>query len=369
VSVPASAARLADLASAVGLEREPTPFLAIDLEVLERNVERMAAFFRGRQAGLRPHLKHHKCTEIASMQLAAGAEGLTCATTDEVAAAVEIGADVLLANVVLDPARLGALARAAARGAVTVAVDSAAAARALARALGAAGATAGVVVDIDVGMGRTGVQSMGEALAVAEEVAALPGLALRGVMAYEGHLVEIDDRPTRYEAAVRAFERGREVAEALRGRGFDATVLTGGSTATYDAAADAGLTDVQAGSYALMDADYVRLTPEFEPALALVATVLTSRPSGDVVVDAGSKRVGSDLGSPGLAGLDAVHSGTSEEHEQFRVRGGRPPRPGERVAVVPGHACTTMSLHCLAFGCRSGAFDRPLHIDARDPRA
>jgi D-serine deaminase-like pyridoxal phosphate-dependent protein len=118
-----------------------------------------------------------------------------------------------------------------------------------------------------------------------------------------------------------------------------------------------------------MDADYVRLTPEFEPALALVVTVLTSRPSGDIVVDAGSKRMGSDLGSPALAGFEAVHSGTSEEHEQFRVRGGRPPRPGERVAVVPGHACTTMSLHRVAFGCRSGAFDRPLHIDARDPRA
>ena len=179
---------LAALAASVELPGQATPFAVVDLDGMERNIARMARYFSERPANLRPHFKHHKCSEIARMQIAAGAVGITCQTTDEVAAAVRAGiGDVLIASVVTDRTRLASLARSAADARVTVAVDSAAAAGMAAEAAARAGVVLEVVVEYDIGMHRSGVESIAEAVALAEHLAALPGLEFRGVMAYEGH--------------------------------------------------------------------------------------------------------------------------------------------------------------------------------------
>jgi D-serine deaminase-like pyridoxal phosphate-dependent protein len=361
-------ADLAGLAGARGLEEHSTPLLALDLDALERNSSRMAEAFSKLPARLCPHVKHHKSTELARMQVAAGASGVTCSTTDEVAAMIGAGVPfALLANVITDRVRLRSLARSARLGDVIVAVDSDEAAELASQAMQAAGASAGALVELDIGQGRCGVRDRDEALRLADRVASLPGLRFRGIQAYEGHLVFVEDREKRRALAREAFAIVGEIAEALTLSGFEPELVTGGSTSTYDATGSLPfVTDVQAGTYLLMDTTYLRFTPEFEPALAVIGTTVTSRRSGEVVFDVGSKRVSTDLGTPALAGYEAeAPMGLSEEHGTYQLTGPHRPSPGERVAFIPAHTCTTMSMYPRVFGCRAGSLERIVEIDAR----
>lgn len=370
-AAPGWAERIVALADTDGLGEAPTPLLAIDLDTFEGNIARMAAAFAGRAGGVRPHVKTHKSTAIARIQAEAHGRGLTCSTTDELNALVAAGIDdVLLANVVSDPLRLRALGAAARTATITAAADSLDVVRLLNGAARDADAEIGVVVERDIGMGRNGVTSTEEGLIVAEAVADSPHLRLRGVMAYEGHLVELEDRDERRRRALGDMEAALELYAAVRADGHDAPIFTGSSTATYDATGMLPeMTDAQTGTYVLMDEVYHRLTPEFEPALAVVATVLTSRPDGTLVLDAGAKRLGIDWGEPLLVGFDAEYRYTAEEHTVLGLRGGRRPRVGERLALLPGHACTTMSLHAVAHACRGGSVEQLFAIDARDHAA
>ena len=363
--------RLAVLAEVPQLRDAATPFLAVDLDAVDRNIGRLHGFFAGRPGRVRPHVKSHKCTAIARMQIDAGAHGVTCATTDEVTAMVAAGIDdVLVSSVVTDRVRLRALAAAAGVARVTATVDSAAALALLSEAADAAGVTVGIVIECDIGMRRNGVGDVAEGLALAEAVARARGVTLRGVMAYEGHLIDNPDAEERARVCVDAFGWPRQLLQELRRRGHEAPVLTGSSSATYDSTGVLPeMTDVQAGTYALMDPNYQALRPEFEQALAVIGTVLTSRPDGRLIVDFGAKRVGTDWGHARVAGLEAECLYIAEEHAVFHVPGGSPLRVGERVAVLPPHACTTMNLHRVAYGCRGGELDRPLAIDARDTYA
>lgn len=362
---------LAALAASLEMPGQATPFAVVDLDIMERNLDRMARYFRDRPANLRPHFKHHKCTEIARMQIDAGAVGITCQTSDEVAAAVRAGiADVLMANVVADPARLASLARSAGLGRVTIAVDSSAAAEMASAAARGEGTTLDVVIEYDIGMHRSGVESIPEALALADRIDSLGGLEFRGVMAYEGHLVKTADRSARTAAVLEAFAPMPALLAELGDHGHEVSMFTGGASSTYDVSGNLPfMTDLEAGSYVLMDAAYVQLVPEFEPALAVVATVATSRPGRPLVVDAGAKRIGSDVGTPVLAGFPATHQSTSEEHNRFVLDGPGMPGVGDHVAVVPGHTCSTVALYRTLVGCRGGAFERLLEIDGRDPLA
>jgi D-threonine aldolase len=360
-------AELARLVRGLDLADRPTPFLVADLDAVDRNVDRMARFFAGADAGLRPHFKHHKCTELARAQVAAGAIGITCATPREAAVLVRAGIeDVLVANVVCDPARLASLAESARAGRVTIAVDSTTAVELAAAAAGRAGSTLGVVIEVDIGMRRSGVGSAAEALALARELQAREGLEYRGVMAYEGNLVGMED-PRARAAAVRAsFEPIEALVASLAQEGLAPEIVTGGAASTYRTVCELPfMTEVQAGSYVFMDATYVDLAPEFEPALAVVTTVATARPGRPVVVDAGAKRMATDWGRPALAGFAAEHYATSEEHCRFTIDGSLP-GVGERVAVVPAHGCVTISMHDHVVGCRNGEPVSVLDIDGRD---
>jgi D-serine deaminase-like pyridoxal phosphate-dependent protein len=367
---PAHGPRLEDLATAAGTEDRATPFVAIELDTFDANLARMQKFFDGRVARVRPHVKTHKCTAIARMQVAVHGGGVTCSTTDEVAAMVDAGIDdVLLANVVTDRPRLRSLAAAAQQARVTVAVDSPAALALLASVVREAEAKVGVVIEYDIGMSRNGAASMDEGLVLAEAIEQIPELEVRGVMAYEGHLVATEDPAERARLALDAFAPAIDLLHELRRRGWDAPVLTGSSTATYDSTgALPDMTDVQAGTYALMDNIYISLKPEFRPAVAVVGSVLTVRGDGTLVLDIGSKRLGTDWGTPRLAGLDAEHLYTAEEHTVMRLFDGDRPAVGDRLALVPGHACTTVTRYAAALGCRSGRLERILPIDGRDGR-
>jgi D-serine deaminase-like pyridoxal phosphate-dependent protein len=333
--------------SSIGRPRQelPTPSLLLDLEVLRRNMATMAACLPD-PALLRPHAKSHKCAEIARLQLAAGAVGLTTATVWEAAALARAGVpDLLIANEMVGAEKVAALAETARTARMTVAVDDADNAAALSAAAVLAGSEIGVLIDVDVGMGRCGVRSVAEALALAGRVSRLPGLRLRGIMGYEGHCVMEPDRERRAESARAAIDRLLEVKAALTGAGFATEVVSAGGTGTADiTGVHPGVTEIQAGSYLFSDATREGVVPQFEAALTVLATVV-SRHGDTLVLDAGKKTVGVDFTLPRIAGDAAAVRKTAEEHLICEAAPGCPLRVGDRVEVVPGYAPTTINLH------------------------
>ena len=304
----------------------PTPALLIDAGVLDANIAAMARALPG--ARLRPHVKAHKCTRLALRQAAAGHHGFTCATIRECEgmAAAGLGADLLLANEVLDARRLGALAAAGSR--VTVAVDSAQTVEAA-----AAGGVREVVVDVNVGMPRCGVPP--ERAAEIADLARAAGLDVRGVMGYEGHAVGLPDQAERAAKTSAAMELLLAAHAAVGG-----DLISGGGTGTY--AINTWCTEIQAGSYALMDSAYGRLGLPFGQALTVLATVVSSSP-GWSVADAGLKALGLDHGPPALDGHRVWFC--SDEHTTFD-----PPLPvGARVRLVPAHVDPTVAYHERAY--------------------
>jgi len=358
----------------------PTPALVIDAAIVRRNVERMAAYAREHALGVRPHTKTHKSLRLAAMQLAAGAVGLTVAKAGEAEAMAQAGrgdapADLLVAYPALDPSRANRLARLARRATVRVAVDSAYAAEALAEAAERANGTIGILVDVDVGMGRTGVQSPVAALALAQKVDSLPGLRLDGIMIYPGHVWDPPDAQAPALAAV-AVILGATLA-LWRENGFEARIVSGGSTPTaYQSHLIPGLTEIRPGTYVFNDMNALRggFCGLNDCAARIVCTVVSEAVPGQVVIDAGSKTLTSDRCIPAPEsghGLiveypDARITKLSEEHGQVDVTAcSRRPRVGERVTVVPNHICPCVNLHDAAWWLEPGEPPESLVVDAR----
>jgi D-threonine aldolase len=275
---------------------------------------------------LRPHVKAHKCTALAARQAALGSTRFTCATVREMEgmARAGLGEDLLLANEVADATRLGTVARTGAR--VTVAVDSEETIDAAARA-----GVPEVLVDVNVGLPRCGCTPE-DAGRLAERARAR-GLFVRGVMGYEGHVVGLEDRASREEMTatsmiqlVRAYER------------VGGDVVSAGGTGTYDI--NTWATEIQAGSYALMDTAYAKLGLPFAQALTVLSTVI-SVSEGWVVADCGLKALGLDHGNPSVEGAEVWYC--SDEHLVLAPR--HRLRVGDRIRVLPAHIDPTVAYH------------------------
>jgi D-serine deaminase-like pyridoxal phosphate-dependent protein len=298
-----------------------TPALLVDADVLEANLRTMAAALPG--ARLRPHVKAHKCTALARRQAAHGHRGFTCATVREVEglAAAGLGEDLLLANEVLDARRLGALdAR------VTVAVDSRETIDAAVR-----GGVREVLIDVNVGLPRCGCAP--EDAGSLADAARARGLGVRGVMGYEGHLMLAPEREKRAAGTEEAMER---LARAHADVGGE--VVSAGGTGTFDLNGLAS--EIQAGSYALMDTAYAKLGLPFRPALSLLATVISVSP-GYAVADCGLKALGMDHGAPAIDGARVWFC--SDEHVTFAPEAAL--AVGARIRVWPAHVDPTVAYH------------------------
>jgi D-threonine aldolase len=275
---------------------------------------------------LRPHVKAHKCTQLAARQSAIGHTGFTCATIAEMEgmAKAGLGTDLLLANEVVDAARLGALATAGAR--VTVAVDSQETIEAASLAR-----VPEVVIDVNVGLPRCGCDPK-EAGRLADVARGL-GLDVRGVMGYEGHVVGLPDRSVRTRQVRTSMELLLEAHGDVGGE-----LITAGGTGTYDL--NLWATEIQAGSYALMDTAYAALELPFTQALKILATVISV--SADwAVADCGLKALGMDHGNPSVEGGQVLFC--SDEHLTFAPEGRV--RVGDRVNVLPAHVDPTVAYH------------------------
>ncbi len=307
--------RLADL---------PTPCLVVERATVDRNIATMAAARPGRS--LRPHVKAFKSTALARRIADAGHDAFCCATAREVVGMAEagLGADLLLANETVDPTRLRAMAGCDA--AVTVAVDSpetvdAAAANGIER----------VLVDVDVGLPRCGCDPA-DAGRLADR-ARRAGLQVRGVMGYEGHVNVITDRAERRAAVERAMTILRRAHDDVGG-----DIVSGGATLTHDL--NDWVTEVQAGTYVLMDTAFAGQVP-FDLALAVLATVVSVRAGHHAVADAGLKSLGMDHGDPSLPGADVWFC--SDEHVTFAAD--PLPAVGGRVRLFPAHLDPTVAKH------------------------
>ncbi len=330
----------------------PTPALVVDVAAMERNIRRMAEYFAAGPCRLRPHFKAHKPPEIARRQLAAGScTGVTCATVSEAEVVADVLADlcrdILIANEPLGPGKCDRVAALARRVPISVAVDSTTGLDAIAAAARQAGVTVGVLVDLNVGQTRCGVAPGSDAVRLARQVAAAAGVALRGLMGYEGHLVSLPDRGER-EARTRLAMAGLvETAAMFRADGLPCDVVSAGGTGTYDISGRIdGITEIQAGSYVLMDTDYGRLDVPFEQAFWVLGTIISRPDPGRCVADCGHKSMTKDHGYPAVRDLDgAAVVSLNDEHATIDVPSECRLRIGDRIYVQPSHTDPTINLH------------------------
>ena len=334
----------------VPVEALDTPALLLDLDAFERNIAKMAAFFAGRPAALRPHSKTHKCPQIALRQLEAGAIGITCAKVGEAEVMVQAGVrDILIANQVTGGIKVDRLTDLARTADLMVAVDDPANVAQLSAACVAKGVELRVLVEVDIGMGRCGTPPGAPARDLARQVSGAAGLHLTGLMGYEGHLVLVRDFEERARRAREDLEGLVVTAALLERDGLPVEIVSSGGTGTYDITGDHPLvTEVQAGSYVFMDSTYRSVRPDFEPSLTLLSTVVSRQVTERVVVDAGLKTLTKEFGWPLALNAPGVSVRyLSEEHGVLDVAHPESVawRPGDRVRFLPSHCCTTVNLH------------------------
>jgi len=353
-----------------------TPALVVDLAALERNLGRMADVARKAGVHLRPHAKTHKDPVIAHLQIALGAVGVCCQKVAEAEIMVNSGVhDVLVSNEIVGAAKLRRLASLARRAAISVCVDDASQVDALDQAARERDVVLGVLVEINVGGNRAGVEPGAPVLALARRVAAARALRFRGLQAYYGaaqHMREDSDRRAAIAAAVAVVD---ETSKLLRSSGLPCDTITGGGTGTYGLEANSSVyTEIQPGSYVFMDVDYRRNRradggpfEDFEQSLFVLSTVMSHGAHDRALVDAGLKSVSTDSGMPLVAGRpDLTYVRAADEHGRLEVAPTGPPlRLGDKLWLIPGHCDPTVNLHDWYVGIREGVVEAVWPVAAR----
>jgi D-serine deaminase-like pyridoxal phosphate-dependent protein len=333
---------------AVGRRREEliTPALVLDIDAAQRNIDHMASELRRMgSTTIRPHYKTHKSPNLARLQVLAGARGLSMATVWEAAvlAAADLD-DLFVVNTVSHPDKIRLLAELARDRRILVAVDEAPNADAHSAAAMRAGSTLGIFVEVDTGMNRCGVDNAAEALAVARHVTDLPGLRFEGITGYEGHCTLTPEAGLRHERQQEAMKLFISVADMLEANGIPCPIRSAGGIATWQwTAAYPGVSEIQAGSYVVMDNFHGRMVRGFEQSLTIQTSVI-SRRSGQVIVDAGNKSV-ADTNNVTMVGYDHKVFRFDEEHGIFSALEGSSLKVGDSVALVPGYSPSTVNFY------------------------
>ena len=364
-----------------GVAAIDTPALVVDLDAMERNLQRMADYAKAHGMKLRPHAKMHKSAALGRRQMQAGAVGLCVQKTSEAEALAAAGVhDLYISNEVIAPAKLtrvAALARqlAAQGGRLAIAVDSLPGIEHLAQALGRGENLIDVYIELDVGQKRCGVATPADVVPLAQAIARHPALRLAGLQAYNGraqHLRSVAERRAALAEVVRLVQETRRLVEAA---GLSLPLVTGAGSGTFGLESTSGVFgELQAGSYLFMDGDYARneadpAQPAFEHAL-FVKTQVMSASAGHVVVDAGHKSHAIDSGLPRVHGEPLEATGCSDEHTTLRAVGAAPlPALGSTLWLIPGHCDPTVNLHDWMVGVRgglqAGTVEELIRVDTR----
>ena len=366
------------------VEEIDTPVLLVDLDDLEFNITKLAEHFSAAGKQLRPHTKSHKTPAIAHLQLQAGAIGVTCAKLGEAEVMADAGIDdILIANEVVGRHKIPRLMELARRCNIMVAVDHPDNLADINAAAGAAGVQPRLLVEVNIGHNRCGIMAESEdVVELSRAVYEAEHVRFAGLFGYQGHVVDLPDAKQREPGAHGCLQRLCGAVANVRAAGLSVDIVSTSATGdyyistTYD-----DVTEVQAGSYALMDAAYAELELGFRNALTVLTTV-TSRPAADqVITDAGLKTLTPEHGFPlvkvpSKEGIDVgwdpqglrflkCHA-LSEEHGRLHSEGGPCHlEPGDLIEFIPGHGCTTMNLHDQIYGVRDGRLEAIWPIAAR----
>lgn len=353
-----------------------TPALLVDLDVMERNLARVAAYARGHGLRLRPHTKTHKIPALARRQLALGAAGVTVAKVGE--AEVMLGAapgDMLVAYPVLGARKLQRLMQVARRTRLTVALDSLEAARQLSEAAVAAGVRVAVLTEIDVGLRRVGVPPGEPIRQLSLDVSKLPQLDWEGIAFYPGHIKRINDE------GIKALDElsglVKQTVEELKQAGLAPRIVSGGSTPTlWESHRVAGMNEIRPGTYIFNDRNTVACgaCAWEDCAASILVTVVSTAVPGQVIVDGGSKTFSTDrLVTGDVEGFgrvveapEAVFTRMNEEHGYVDVRqAGRRFAVGDRLRIIPNHICVAVNLHERVFGVRGEEVEAVWEVEGR----
>jgi D-serine deaminase-like pyridoxal phosphate-dependent protein len=366
------------LAKPVALAELPTPALLVDEAALERNLAKMAAHAAAKKIGLRPHVKTHKCPLLAKRQLALGALGVCAAKVSEAEALVDARIDRVLITSPLASAdkfeRVVALAKRA--PGLQVVLDAPGAARAFDAAAAHAGVTLGVLIDLDTGTRRTGIQPGEPALALARVVTASKHLRFDGLQAYSGHVMHVAGREERKKKSLESLAGALETKALLEKSGIAVKTLTGGGTGTYDIDCDVpGMTDLQVGSYLFMDVQYRmigdadgELFDTFEPSLTVLATAISQPVPQLITIDAGFKAFAHEPNAPpqfkDRAGLTYFYGG--DEHGICAYTSdARTLALGDKAELIVSHCDPTVNLYDAYHVVRDGVVRELWPITAR----
>ncbi len=351
-----------------------TPALLIDLDIMERNLCRVATYAREHGLRLRPHTKTHKIPSLGKRQIGLGAAGLTVAKVGEAEVMLRSGTpDLLVAYPVIGERKLERLMAVARQTRVTVALDSMIAARQLSDSARAAALEIGVLAEVDVGLGRVGVEP-GELVSFAQQLQRLPALRFEGIAFYPGHIKLLD------EDGLAAVEQLSGVVAAmledLRAAGIEARIVSGGSTpALFHSHRVAGLNEIRPGTYIFNDKNTVTsgLCGYEDCAVSILTTVVSTAKKGQIIVDGGSKTFSSDRlsASPEVSfgriveAPEAVFAKMNEEHGYVELRGAGGFAVGDRVHIIPNHVCTAMNLHETVYGIRGDKVEQVWAVEGR----
>ncbi|MBL8796678.1 MAG: DSD1 family PLP-dependent enzyme [Planctomycetia bacterium] len=347
------------------LDTLDTPQLLIDLDLVDINLKKLFTACKERQVACRVHFKSLKCAGLARYIAARGGDGFLCAKLCEAEVLADAGlTDLYIANQLVGPIKLKRLAALARRAQVRVCVDDPENIAQMGRAAQEAGANIGALVEVDVGMSRCGVAPGAAALVLARQIQKTPGLRFVGLQGYDGHLQMLPDAAERRAKCLEGMEKLVGTRRLIEEAGIPVEVVTGAGTGTWEfVSAVPGVTEIQPGSFVLMDCAYHSVRPEFGCSLSILATVI-SRRAGHYVLDAGSKAISKDFGMPVIKDhpQEKVHK-LSEEHTRVEVEG-EGIRIGDRREVIPAHCCATMNLHRACLGVRQGKVETVWPIEA-----
>jgi D-serine deaminase-like pyridoxal phosphate-dependent protein len=343
-----------------------TPALLVDLPTMEQNLKRMSAFFQSRPAKLRPHFKNHRVLELAALQMQHGAIGITCARVWQAERLLEAGIRrILIANEIAGEAELHRFADLAKEAPVILAVDNGAVVDDLGRIARNRKVALHVLVDVDLGLRRCGVAA-GEAAVWLARRALEQGLKLCGIMGYEGHLQPLVPGAEKERVVDEAMQMLVGTARRFEQDGIAVEIVSCGGTGDYSIAGSySGVTEIQAGSYLLMDTWYAPYAPDFRPALTVLATVISKTPGERIVLDAGVKAISGERGLPSLKGIDGLKlKALHAEHAPVEIVGpGANVEVGDKLEISVQYHDGTIHLHKCIYGIRDGRVERIFQIE------
>ncbi len=354
----------------ISVDLVDTPCLLVDMDLVDKNLDSLFSKFRQKNVNVRPHLKTVKSPEFARMLLDAGAVGVCVAKVSEAEVMAEAGIeDILITTEIIGAPKLERLERLIGKHPqIKVVVDSQQGIEAMQNAAESAKVKLNVLIELNVGQNRAGVEPGEPALNLANEIVKHKNLFFLGVQGYEGHLQLLTDESERKRLCADAMEKLMGTVKLLKDNGHQIAVITTGGTGTSEYCAAAGVNEVQPGSFIFMDGAYRRaIGTRFSHALTVVSTVISKPSENRCVIDAGFKSLSTDSGNAELKDYpDITYRPAGDEHGILESTSGNLAlNIGDRVELIPSHIDTTVNLHDYYYCHRGGKIEHIWRLSAR----